>query len=70
MYRLLIIIEQANGNYSTHSPDLPGCVTTGATPEQAERNMQAAIRMQLQGMEEDGLPIPESYSPAGYVTLG
>ena len=39
MYRFLIVIEKANNNYSAYSPDLPGCVATGATREDAEQNM-------------------------------
>jgi len=69
MHRFLIVIERANGNYSAYSPDLPGCVATGATREEAEHNMQAAIEMHIQGMEEDGLPIPEPQSSAEYVTV-
>lgn len=40
MYRFLIVIEKANGNYSAYWPDLPGCVATGKTREQVIRNMQ------------------------------
>ena len=36
MYRFLVIVEQTDGNYSAYSPDLPGCVATGATREEAE----------------------------------
>ena len=69
MQRFLVVIERANGNYSAYSPDLPGCVATGATREETERNMQAAIEMHIQGMKEDGLPIPEPHSSAEYVTV-
>ncbi len=69
MRRFLIVIERANGNYSAYSPDLPGCVATGATREEAEQSMQTAIEMHLRGMEEDGLPIPEPQSSAEYVTV-
>lgn len=69
MYRFLIVIEKANGNYSTYSPDLPGCVATGATREEAEQNMYEAIELHLQGLKEDGLPIPQSTSFAEYVAV-
>ncbi|MBN2488779.1 MAG: type II toxin-antitoxin system HicB family antitoxin [Methanosarcinaceae archaeon] len=69
MYRFLIIIEKANENYSAYSPDLPGCVATGATREETERNMYEAIEMHIQGLLEDKLPIPESNSFAEYVAL-
>jgi predicted RNase H-like HicB family nuclease len=69
MYRFLIVIEKANNNYSAYSPDLQGCIATGATREDAERNMYEAIEMHIQGLIEDKLPIPESNSFAEYVAL-
>ncbi len=69
MYRFLVIIEKANGNYSAFSPDLPGCVATGDTREEAERNMHEAIELHVRGLKEDGLPIPESNSTAEYMTV-
>lgn len=69
MHRFLIVIEKAKGNYSAYSPDLPGCVATGATYEDTEQNMYGAIEMHLRGCIEDNLPIPESASFAEYVAL-
>lgn len=69
MYRFLVVIEKAKNNYSAYSPDLPGCVATGATREETEKNMHEAIGMHVQGMKEDKLPIPESNSYAEYVAV-
>lgn len=69
MHRFLIVIEKANGNYSVYSPDLPGCVATGATREEAEQNMCEAIELHLQGLKEDGMSIPQSISFAEYVAI-
>ncbi|WP_425515755.1 type II toxin-antitoxin system HicB family antitoxin [Methanofollis formosanus] len=69
MYRYLIVIEKTEGNYSAYSPDLPGCVATGKTREEAEENMQVAIEMHVRGLIEDGLPVPEPQSFASYVTV-
>ncbi len=69
MYRFLVVIEKANDNYSVYSPDLPGCVATGATREEAERNMHEAIELHVRGLKEDGLPIPESNSVAEYMSV-
>ena len=69
MYRFLIVIERANGNYSAYSPDLPGCVATGATRDEAEQNMHQAVEMHIKGLREDGLPVPESTSFAEYVAI-
>jgi len=69
MYRFLIVIEKGNGNYSAYSPDLPGCVATGATRDEAEQNMHQAVEMHIKGLREDGLPVPESTSFAEYVAI-
>ena len=69
MHRFLVVIEKAEGNYSAYSPDLPGCVATGATREGAEKNMHEAIELHVRGMLEDKLPIPESTSFAEYVAV-
>jgi predicted RNase H-like HicB family nuclease len=69
MYRFLIIIEKANGNYSAYSPDLPGCIATGKTREETERNMHEAVEMHVQGMIEDKMPVPESVSLAEYIAV-
>jgi predicted RNase H-like HicB family nuclease len=69
MHRFLIVIEKADGNYSAYSPDLPGCIATGATREEAEKNMHEAIELHVQGLMEDKLPIPESTSFAEYVAI-
>jgi predicted RNase H-like HicB family nuclease len=69
MYRFLIVIEKANGNYSAYCPDLPGCVATGKTREETESNMHEAVEMHVQGMIEDKIPIPESVTLAEYIAV-
>ncbi|HTK82376.1 MAG TPA: type II toxin-antitoxin system HicB family antitoxin [Bacteroidota bacterium] len=56
-------------NYSAYSPDLPGCVATGQTREEAEQNMHEAVEMHIQGLKEDKLPIPKSTAVAEYVVV-
>jgi predicted RNase H-like HicB family nuclease len=70
MHRFLIVIEEAGGNFSAYSPDLPGCVATGDTREETERNIYEAIQMHIEGMREDGLPIPSSTAVAEYMLIG
>jgi predicted RNase H-like HicB family nuclease len=71
MHRFLIIIEKASyGNYSAYSPDLPGCIATGATRREVKRNMYEAIEIHLQGLLEDGVDVPEPNSFADYVVIG
>lgn len=69
MHRFLVVIEKAENNYSAYSPDLPGCVATGKTREETERNMHEAIEMRVRGLKEDNLPIPESHASAEYVAI-
>jgi predicted RNase H-like HicB family nuclease len=53
-----VVIEKVTDNYSAFVPDLPGCVATGETIATVEAEISAAIRFHLDGMQEDGLPIP------------
>ncbi|HTU46423.1 MAG TPA: type II toxin-antitoxin system HicB family antitoxin [Bryobacteraceae bacterium] len=64
-----VIIENAGSNYSAYVPDLPGCISTGRTIEETKKNIQEAIEMHLEGMREDGLPIPEPASTAVVVDV-
>jgi predicted RNase H-like HicB family nuclease len=65
--RYAIVIEKAEGNYSAYVPDLPGCIATGPTVEAVERDIQDAIRFHIDGLKEDGLPVPPATSIAEYV---
>ena len=65
--RYVAVIEKANGNYSAYVPDLPGCIATGVTVEETERLIREAIQFHLDGLREEGLPIPEPTSRVEYV---
>jgi len=66
--RYLILIEGGPpSNYSAWSPDLPGCVATGDTLEEAEQEMRRAIAFHLAGLAEDGADIPDPSGPGVYV---
>jgi predicted RNase H-like HicB family nuclease len=52
---VLVVVEQAGENFSAYSPDLPGCIATGATREETEANMSEAIQIHIEGMREDEL---------------
>lgn len=69
MYRFLVVIEKADGNFSAYSPDLPGCVATGETREEVEHNMYEAIKMHLRGLREDNVSIPKSHTIAEYILI-
>ena len=67
--RYAIVIEKAETNYAAYVPDLPGCVTTGATIEETEQQIREAIEFHIRGLREDGLPIPEPSSKVNYVDV-
>ncbi len=67
--RYAIVIERAGANYSAYVPDLPGCVATGASLEEAEREIREAIVFHLEGLQEDGLPRPLPSSKVDYVDV-
>lgn len=57
-----VVYEKTANNYSAYVPDLPGCVATGATREDVERNIRQAIDLHLEGMRKEGEAIPEPVS--------
>ncbi len=65
--RYAVIIEKAGDTWSAWVPDLPGCIATGATVAEAEREIRDAIRFHMDGLREDGLPVPPPVSRAEYV---
>jgi predicted RNase H-like HicB family nuclease len=69
MRRYAVVIEKAPGNYSAYVPDLPGCVATGATIEETEREIREAIEFHLEGLRDAGEPIPEPTSRMAYVEV-
>ena len=67
LMRYAIVIEKADGNYSAYVPDLPGCISTGATIDAVKENIREAIELHLQGLRKDGDPIPQPTTVSDYV---
>ena len=67
--RYAVVIEAAGTNYSAYVPDLPGCIASGQTIEETENEIRSAIQFHLEGMKEDGQPIPEPSSAVEYVEV-
>lgn len=65
--RYAVVIEKAEGNYSAYVPDLPGCIATGASVAEVETEIRDAIRFHIDGLKEDGQPVPSPSSIAEYV---
>jgi predicted RNase H-like HicB family nuclease len=69
MKKCLIVIERTESGYSSYSPDLPGCVSTGKSREEAENNMREAIEFHVDGLRQEGYPVPEPQATSSYVEL-
>jgi predicted RNase H-like HicB family nuclease len=69
MERFLIIVEKVKGNFSAYCPDLPGCIATGKTRDEVLQRMEEAIKLHLEGMREDNIPVPQIKSFAEYISL-
>lgn len=63
--RYLVIIEKSDTGYAAYSPDLEGCVATGATIDEVEGTMREAVEFHIDGLKESGVEVPR---PQAYVT--
>ena len=59
MKKYAVVVERGENNFSAYVPDLPGCITTGRTLAEIGQNIREAIALHLEGLREDGAPIPE-----------
>ncbi len=69
MFKYLVIIEKADGNFSAYSPDLPGCAATGTTIKETLSRMKDAIQFHIEGLNKEGLAIPEPSAKIKYVEI-
>jgi predicted RNase H-like HicB family nuclease len=67
LMRYAVVIQKANGNYSAYVPDLPGCVATDGTVAAVENEIREAIRFHIDGLQADGIIVPQPTSIAEYV---
>jgi len=69
MNKFLAVFEETNKGYSTYCPDLDGCVSTGSTRAEVESNMREAIEFHLDGLREEGYPVPEPHSYSALIEV-
>ncbi len=67
--RYPIVIEKSRKNYSAYSPDLPGCIATGATVRQTLSRMKSAIKFHLEGLKKEGVDIAEPSTRVEYIEI-
>ncbi len=65
--KYLVIVENAENNFSAYVPDLPRCVATGSTSVELQQNIRTGIALHLDGLRRDGLPIPEPQTQVEFV---
>jgi predicted RNase H-like HicB family nuclease len=67
--KFAVVYEKTETGFSAYAPDLPGCIAAGTTLPETQKLMHEAVEMHLEGMREDGDPIPEPKAVADYVTV-
>jgi len=67
--RYLVVVEETRTGFSAYSPDLPGCVATGATRDEVEREIANAITFHVEGLHAEGMHVPEPHSFSTYVDV-
>jgi predicted RNase H-like HicB family nuclease len=67
--KYLIVIEKTGTGYSAYSPDVPGCVATGTTRDEAEREMKSAVAFHLEGLKSEGMAVPTPHSSSSYIDV-
>ena len=65
----VVVIEKAANNYCAYVPDLPGCIATGSTRDETLAEIRSAIEFHIEGIVEDGEPIPETTTAAAVVEI-
>ena len=67
--KYLIVVEKTETGFSAYSPDLLGCVATGATEKETEANMKEAIAFHVEGLKEEGFSVPQPSAKSAYIEV-
>lgn len=67
--KYLVIVEETATGFSAYSPDLPGCIATGSTRQDVEREMAAAVAFHIDGLRAEGMEIPTPRASSTYVSV-
>lgn len=70
MTRYMVVVERGEASWGAHVPDLPGCVAVGETREEVLQLIREAIEFHIDGLREDGLPVPIPSSEGAFVDVG
>ncbi|MCL4499552.1 MAG: type II toxin-antitoxin system HicB family antitoxin [Chloroflexi bacterium] len=69
MKEYLVIYERTENNWAAYSPDVPSCIATGKTRADVEQNYKEALAFHIEGLKEEGLPVPEPTTEAGHISV-
>jgi predicted RNase H-like HicB family nuclease len=67
--RYAVIVEEGESSFGAYVPDLPGCAAVGETKEEVLQLIQEAIEFHIEGLREDGQPVPEPSSSIEYIEV-
>lgn len=67
--RYAVVIEKGENGYGAYVPDLPGCVAAGSTRDEVVQLIQEAIEFHIEGLKQDGDPVPEPSSSVEFVEV-
>ncbi len=67
--RYMVVIERGENSWGAHVPDLPGCVAVGETREEVVQLIREAIDFHIEGLRQDGLPVPSPASESDFVDV-
>jgi len=70
MMRYMVVVERGETSWGAHVPDLPGCLAVGETREEVLRMIREAIEFHIDGLKQDGLPVPPPSSAGEFVEVG
>jgi predicted RNase H-like HicB family nuclease len=65
----IVIFEKGENNYGAYVPDLPGCVVIGETMDEVRRLIAEAIEFHIEGLQEDGSPVPLPSSTVEFIEV-
>ncbi len=67
--KYVVIVEAGENSFGAHVPDLPGCIAVAGTREEVLELIQEAIQFHIEGLRQDGHPVPEPCSSVEYVEV-
>jgi predicted RNase H-like HicB family nuclease len=68
--RYMVVVERGETSWGAHVPDLPGCIAVGETRDEVLRLIREAIEFHIEGLRQDGLPVPAPGSEGEFVEVG